>query len=249
MSKITIFLLVVSVLIGCGQLQTNPESPKSLMKWAMVDKNKLDKSVMEYIKKINPVPVELSNEEELRQSRSKIERQISEIESDASKKCVTANTENDKKTNSVEKLNHSAYVAGSPPIINREGGININGHYVPLSAINTYPKVINQDNYRECLSNISQDPLVADLREQANKLDKIRLERNRYEDETRKKAAEYTSDMLAKYADANRFELIVSNNHGNANILYNAEKISLDVTDDVLDFIAKTQESTLSESE
>lgn len=247
MSKITTTLLVSLVLIGCEQLQNhqaNQANPKALMKWAMVDKNKIDKSLMELIKKNNPAPAELGNEEESYRDRAKIERQISEIEGDAEKKCVNANTVSDKKNSYSENTSHAGIAPRAPSMSSSEGGFNINGHYVPLSAINNSPRITNQDNYRECLSNISKDPLIADLREQVNKLDKVRLERKRYEDEIRKKASEYTKLMLTKYAEANSFELIVGNNHGGDYVLYNADKVSLDVTDDVLDFISKRQEIT-----
>ena len=242
MSKLIISLIVSIALVGCDQL---PNNPKDQMKWAVVDKNKIDKFVIEFIKKNNPASAELDNEEESYRERSKIERQISEIEADATKTCVSANTSSDKKISPAVSENLAGTIHPSPSM-NSRGELNINGHYVPLSAISNFPRVTNQDNYRNCLSNVSKDPLIADLQEQINKLDNLRLARNRYNEEIRKKTAEYTNTILTKYAEANHFELIVGNNSGGGYILYNANKVSLDVTDDVLAFISKIQESTTS---
>ncbi|NOS73987.1 MAG: hypothetical protein HOP36_05510 [Methyloglobulus sp.] len=239
MSKFILSLIISTAVVGCDQLANNQ---KNQMKWAVVDKNKIDNALNEYIKKKNPVPAELGNEEESYRERSKIQSHISELESNATQKCVSVNTTSDKKVQGETDTIHTA------PSMKGSGGFNINGHYLPLSAISNFPKVTNQENYHNCLSEISKDPLISDLQLQLNKLQKSTTERHRYDTEIRKKAAEYTHTILAKYAEANHFELMVSNNYGGENILYNADKVSLNVTDDVLAFISKNHESATNET-
>jgi hypothetical protein len=242
MSKFILLLIVSIALVGCEQLSNNH---KNQMKWAIVDKNKIDTALNEYMKKKNPAPG-LGNEEESYRERSKIQSQISELENNERQKCVSANTTSEKKIK--PEREGEVNTIHAPSAKSGEGGFNINGHYVPYSAISNFPRVTNQKNYSDCLSGMSKDPLITDLKEQLNKFDKATSEIHRYNTEIKKKAAEYTSTLLAKYAEANHFELIVSNYSGGENILYNADKVSLNVTEDVLAFILKNQESATNET-
>jgi hypothetical protein len=242
MSKFILLLIISTAFVGCEQLSNKP---KSQMKWAIVDKNKIDTALNEYMKKKNPAP-ELGNEEESYRERSKLQSQISELESNERKKCVSANTTSEMRAKPARRGDVDTIIA--PSANSGEGGFNINDHYVPYSAIKSFPRIANQESYGNCLSGIPKDPLIADLKGQLDKMDKANLERRRYDTEIRKKAAEYTIVLLAKYAEANHFELIVNNYSGGENILYNADKVLLNVTEDVLAFISKNQESATNET-
>lgn len=110
-------------------------------------------------------------------------------------------------------------------------------------AIEHYPKtnpVIYSSEYKDCVAKISQDPLIVDLKHQVEKIYDTQSKNRHHEIEVRKKIDDYAKSIIGKYAEANSFQMIVSNNYGDNTILYNADKVTLNVTDDVLSFISKT---------
>jgi len=59
--------------------------------------------------------------------------------------------------------------------------------------------------------------------------------------DTRKKFDVFTKDTIRQYAEKNRYLVILNTYHDT--ILYAADKIYLNATDDFLDFLAKTTSS------
>jgi hypothetical protein len=236
MSKLILLLILSTALIGCEQLSNKS---KSHMKWAVVDKNKIDSALNEYMKKKNPASG--SGGEELYGEISKLQNQISELESNERKKCVSANTTSEKKIKSARE--GEINTINAPSASSGEGGFNINGHYVPFSGIQSFPRITNQESYGNCLSGISKDPLIADLKGQIEKINNNIKEKNKLDRKAKEEATEYTRNQLTKYGEANHFELILYSYSGDNHVLYNADKVWLDVTEDVLAFILKNQES------
>lgn len=233
MSKFILTLILSISLTGCDLISNQ----KNKIKWATVDKNKIITALTESFKKNNPAPAELGNEEETSRETTKIQNQISQLESDAREKCFL------KTSNEKNVIKPGEVITYEKPSEGIKTIRNLSNKPISLSYIKNEPYSKEDDKTHACLSDISKDPLITDLRIQVNKFYEARMARSRHETEIRKKVDEHASSIIAKYAEANNFQMIVSNNYGGENILYNADKVSLNVTDDVIAFISKNQES------
>jgi hypothetical protein len=231
-----IFPLIFSIaLMGCDQFQNNRQQ----LKWAIVDKNKVVNSTFETFKKNNPYPTELGNEDDSKLDMSQIQSQISQLETNAKQKCFDANSERQKKT-SLKMDKTDRVISTSKNAIN---------FVIPVSSLESLPKkgVTNSmafDNeYHDCIANIAKDQVNIDLHARLNKLIEATGARYRHDIDNRKKAEEYVNTAIAKYAEVNHYKMLVNSNSGGDYILYSEDKVSLNVTDDVLDFISKNQMS------
>lgn len=244
MQKVNFTILLLLLLSACDNISINP---KSQIRWAMVDNQKITNALTETVIKNNPYPKELGDENELKSDLSNTQKQISQLEDSAEKKCLNDISSNKKESKPKE---------GIPKTSSSEQGVvHINGHDVPLAAIprgrsvsfeelaiEHYPKtnpIIYSSEYKDCVANIAQDPLIVDLRHQVEKIYEIQSKRRQHESEVRKKTDEYAKTIIAKYAETNKFQMIISNNYGDNAILYNADKVTLNVTDDVIGFLSK----------
>lgn len=96
----------------------------------------------------------------------------------------------------------------------------------------------NTPAFRECLLNIQKDPLTANLKEKLKKIENLYAQRREYEKQLRKKTDELIALAIPKYAEQNGYQLIINQSN---DLVYNHDKLVLDVTDDVIDYILKNQ--------
>lgn len=192
-------------------------------------------------KNINPT--ELGNEEESSRETSKIQNQISQLESDGREKCFDTGINKEKKM-----IKPGEAITYTKPSEGIKTIRNLSDRAIPLSEVMGQPSGSSNNKIQKCIADISKDPLIADLRVQVNKLYQAQVAKHRHRAEAQKKVDEYVNSAIAKYAEANNFQMIVNNNYSSESILYNADKVSLNVTDDVLAFISKTQGSATNEA-
>lgn len=84
--------------------------------------------------------------------------------------------------------------------------------------------------------------IIVDLEEKAKKLQGIRDARRKHDLDVSKKTDEAIDIAVAKYAEFNGYQLILTNR--SSSIAYNGDKVTIDVTDDVLDSLLKNQINT-----
>lgn len=240
--KIALSIMPILILPACSDILTNHTNQ---LKWAVVDKEKILKALMDDYINHHPNPDGLGDESELIRNLSTIQKQISQLESEGRQKCLNDLSAHKKESKSTEQTAKS--LASSSPDV-----LHINGHDVPRNAIprgpfymeeigvEKYPKtnpVIYTDEYKVCTSNASQDPLVAELNLRANKIHEAQEKRRKNDIDIRKKIEENIKTLIEKYAKTKNIELVVSH-YGDNNILYNADKVTLNVTEDVIDYMA-----------
>jgi Skp family chaperone for outer membrane proteins len=245
MQKVNFPILLLLLLSACDNISINA---KGQIKWAMVDAQKITKALTENFIKNNPYPKELGDENELNSDLSHIQKQISQLEDSARQKCLNDISSNNKESKSKESI-------PKPSSSSEQGVIHINGHDVPMAAfpngrsitfeelgVDKYPNTnpqIYSSGYKQCVANISKDSLIVDLRGQVEKIYETQTKRRRHEGDVRKKVEDYAKTIIAKYAEKNKFQMIISSNYGDNAILYNVDKVTLNVTDDVISFLSK----------
>ena len=165
MQKVSFPILLILLLSACDNFSLNP---KTQIKWAVVDKQKITEALTENFKKDNPYPKELGDENSLRSDRSNIQKQISKLEDDARQKCLHDISSNKKESKSKEAIPKTSS--------SEQGVVHINGHDVPVAAIprgglvsfeelgiEHYPKtnpIIYSSEYKACVSNIRKTLLL-----------------------------------------------------------------------------------------
>jgi len=218
MPKKSLSTILFIFLTGCDfdmpQLRT--------FKWAVVDKNKIQASVFEEFKKSNPYPPEINQDaDENSRERSFTREQASDLENTAKLKCRAAMLKDSstKQPNIRSSLGMNAPIALAP---------SIDWEYEQ--------KLKNSPVYQECLNNIKQDPLIADLKDKSRKIEEIFEARRKHDIEVRKIADKAIEVAVTQYAEKNKLDLIVTNQFYNNdnNVLYNKNKVILDVTPDVV---------------
>ncbi|MEQ1545480.1 hypothetical protein, partial [Methyloglobulus sp.] len=179
------------------------------------------------------------------------QKQISQIERDARQKCLnnisSGKAEKNQKTSSDQQnvihINgHDVPVSAIPGVSrgSRPGTVSFSDSDIARLNIEQYPKTnpkLYSSEFNECLDNISKDPLILDLRTQIEKTYEIQNKRRQYESEARKKVEGQVKIILADYAEKNKFQMIINNEYGDNNILYNSDRITLNVTEDVINFV------------
>ena len=227
----TIFLILIPILLVSCKYEANP---KSQFKWAVVDKNKISNALADLFKKQNPYPPELADYESIASEERKTQNQIRQLKKEAEEKCM-------KDQKNLKKTEHSK----NESLSGAEGQLEPYRMHelraIGLSSAFLKAGIVDQQKFADCISVIENDPLIADLKKNLDKIDEIQKTKSHFDSDIRKKTDEYIKNMIARYGETNNFQVIVSTNYGSDSILYNADKVTLNVTDDIVDFILKNQ--------
>lgn len=186
------------------------EARNNSLKWAVINKSKVQATTHETLKKANPYPKEIDQDlEKASRERSLLQQQVYELDRTAQQKCITEAAKS--ATDQQPKLTNEMTAYGYR----------------------------NAPAFRECLLNAQKDQLTADLKVKLKKFDELYTQRREHEEGLRKKAEEAIALAIPKYAEQNGYQLIISNQSND--LVYNHDKLVLDVTDDVIDYILKNQ--------
>lgn len=238
MSKKLIFFIFIVGLWGCAYKLEQ----KHPFKWAVIDKSKITYSaIYETFQKNNPYPKELGSQEESRRDVELAQKQISQIESDEREKCINSNKFDEKKVPS-KKVDTDTIVLPSGDqlyMTSSNGKITIMTNRSTL--VGEPPELANNQAYQGCILKIQKDPLISDLEEKISKLHDLNLARSRHDEETRKKFNTFIDKTIQRYAEENNYSIIIDSQR---EIIYSADKVWLTVTDDLIDYISKSQANT-----
>jgi len=91
---------------------------------------------------------------------------------------------------------------------------------------------------KECVSRISSDPLISDLRIKKENLDQISILRSTH-DKRVKEASKVHLDILVREYSKDKFDLVLNNDRNS--ILYNKSGLSIDITEALLNAIRASE--------
>ncbi|MBT9100124.1 hypothetical protein KFZ76_20685 [Methylovulum psychrotolerans] len=226
---------ILTLLTGCGQLQSpasqapaaaRPAGPE--IRWVVADTRKLTEAVEIAIINADPdYQTEKKRYADSKQAQQLLREQIDELEQAGKRKCIDerGNPRQNDPNNSSSPLNTPMLRGFSRPS--------------RLSAEIQRP---NKPSYWDCVKTIAEDPLISDLRTQQSRFGNIEQQRRNTERERRQRAETILSKLAADYGQAHGYPLILNNI--SQYVLFNRNKVVLDVTDDLLDYIAAHPEAT-----
>lgn len=101
------------------------------------------------------------------------------------------------------------------------------------------PNAAAANSFFECTAKIQNDPLITELQNKLRSIRDVGLARGKFDQETRKKFETFIKAATEKYAQQKDFQLIIANSP--ENIVYSADKIYIQATDDLIGFISDNQ--------
>jgi hypothetical protein len=214
--------LLLILLAGCDPLQSPPPTPvtNAEIKWVVADKYKLTQAITAALTSADPT-IELGKKqhEEMSKERQLLNKQIEYLELGLRLQCYNVWNKSHK---------HEPTKSGQPP---SKPPTRLD--YSPSDPID-----YDDPDYRACLRKIPTDPLLNDLQSKQHTyyFEKER-EYSQREQTLRQNTESALTKLLDTYAQAHGYQLIIENDE--RNVLFNSNKIVLDVTADLLDFIGK----------
>lgn len=220
--KLTVCLLL-TLLTGCDWLE-QPQSSKPAeqpIKWAVVEKHKLDEAMGEAVAKANPeIAADKKQYAEAATAAALAMGQIAEITRSLKQKC----------DDYVVNNNKNAPPKPEPEFRVRSGG--------PVPPVSQAEMILRGDPvYAECLKKIPEDPLLRDLQAKLDSFNVLEKGQNNRSGKLREQVDKALATILAAYGQQHGYQLIISKN--GQELLFNKSNLVLDITPDVLDFIAK----------
>lgn len=228
MWKKSITLLILIGQTGCDiEWKQKPEK----VKWAMVDTGKLRTTFYDTFKKTVPYPPELLTSDEISRMQELTKKQISQLEQDGRENCRKNVDGSAKSLPNRTDENETIIMPSGEKIIRPKR------HQYPSEAVR--PTASASNAFYECIANIQKDPLITELQNKLRSVYEANIARGKFDQETRKKFDDFLKTAVDKYAQSKDFQLILNNNP--ENILYSADKIYIQATDDVIAFISDNQ--------
>ncbi|ASF44692.1 OmpH family outer membrane protein [Methylovulum psychrotolerans] len=213
--------LLFILLAGCDALQSSPPAPAPAeIKWVVADKYTLTQAVTAALTRADPA-IELGKKQykEMSNERQFLNKQIEHLELDLRLQCYEA-------WDKVHKQGPAK--SGQPP---SKPPTRLD--YSPSNPID-----YDDPDYRACLRKITTDPLLNDLQsKQHTYYFEQEREYSQREQTLRQNTESTLTQLLDTYAQAHGYQLIIES--GERNVLFNRNKIVLNVTADLLDFIGK----------
>jgi Skp family chaperone for outer membrane proteins len=93
-------------------------------------------------------------------------------------------------------------------------------------------KAQQNPQYQNCIRELKNDQLVTNLQEKISQIDAIFSARQKHDRLVQEKVTAKIAVIVSNYAEKNNFDLILLNSSNN--IIYNKSKITLDITEAVL---------------
>jgi hypothetical protein len=218
--------MLIACISGCDfQLIQNHK-----FKWAVIEKNKIETVMFENFKKNNPYPSELGNEHEPREQIRDIQDQISKLDKELFEKCANSNGADKKQSQSKNN--------DTDKIVPQHETIQIKDVTGRIMTMRNWPGSSYNKAAEACTNQVRNDPRMLDLSEKLAKLNNLAISRRDFDNDTRKKVKEFVDKAIVEYAKNNNFQLII--NRYSDNIAYNSDKVVLEVTDDVIAHLSKT---------
>lgn len=217
MVKVVLIALLASSICAC-KYKIVEENPFT---WATADRQKILSLATEYQKKISETDAQPGSD--LYRDRSNTQMQISQLEQAAKKKCAELYSRADVSQQKTSTL-RSRY---------RGGELEMPRAHVSFPPFQD-PSLSDNLEYQRCISEINNDQLIADLKQRLRKHEEASDAKRKLEEEMRKKSSDLTDQIISNYAKNNHFDVIVSNSPGA--LLFNQDKGSLDVTNDLVRF-------------
>ena len=207
------FFLCCAV-VGVSGCDVNLSSLRPV-KWATVDVNELRGALKDVIAAENPYPEGLEAVSERSVEFGRMRQQISTLERTASNNCRA-------------KINPRG-VQPIPPNI-------MNGAEAFYKE--NYQRQNEVDNgYQECVRAIESDQLIADLKKKVDAYNKLYELKQNHDRDRMEKVERRVKDVVADYAKANNYELVVS--ESSTAVIFNSSEMVVDVTGGVLEKIAR----------
>lgn len=211
-------------------------------KWATVNESDIQSAVREEFKKNNPYPESIrSNIDDMTHDRRKLQIKIAEMESIWKRKCRASSLldiESGDKKSSVNQEENVNKLSGGVDGFSSEPNI------ITSTTVRLETKVESSASYQDCMSGAKSDTLMVDLRDKLEVLDKAYDVKEKHDDDVRKKLENTIDLAISDYAEENGFELIIAS-RSNGNIVYSKNKIVVDVTADIVDYLQKDIAKTL----
>ncbi len=227
MRKHSLALLLLG-LSGCDlPFEHKPEQ----VKWAMVDKGKLHTTYFEAFKRSVPYPPELNISDETSQMVDLTKKQISQLEQDARENCRKSVEGNANTIPNRSNENETVILPSGEKIIRPKRR--------QYTSETSRPSAAAANSFFECTAKIQNDPLITELQNKLRSIRDVGLARGKFDQETRKKFETFIKAATEKYAQKKDFQLIIANSP--ENIVYSADKIYIQATDDLIGFISDNQ--------
>ena len=220
-------LIIVIVLLSQVACDYRGPTQNDKIKWAVIDTGRVFSSYFETYKTNHPYPPELTTHEDISHRTELLRTQISQRERELRETCDKFRNPNTPAETSTER-DTIILPSGDSIIIPKPGSR-------PTHRPN--PSDPSSKEYFECMTNTKYDASLAELQEKMRKLNDSNREIVKFDQDTRKKFDVFIKDTIRQYAEKHGHQVIL-NNHPDS-ILYAADKIYLNATDDFLDFLAK----------
>jgi hypothetical protein len=194
------------------------------IKWAVANKYKLTEAIKEALTKADP-EIEANDAryiEAVNERKSLIE-QIEHSTQAIKDRCADEKNKNSSQEIHLKDDRHSG----------EQGGFS-----VTISELEDFRRGSNNPNYMDCVKQSkNKDQQIIDLQGKLARINNLSLEKNQSEQIFRERVNTTFTQMVSTYGEMRGYQLIIGN--GSSEVLFNQSNVVLDVTGDLLEFIAQ----------
>lgn len=207
--------------------------------WVELDKNKVISVIIESLKKADPrYADDKQPSQESTRELNHLKEQLVSFEQAATRKCIDQ---------FVPKGETPIYPLPTFSLSNLapNGTMAKSIRDLILSEKKFQQRLQANPDYNNCISKIRQNPLFNDTKSKPGLIDAFDQTQNHQQFELQKQAENLLNLAITRYAEQHGYQLIIAKSWNS--VLYNQRKVTLDVTEDVLDFIKKNPPVTAQE--